>query len=244
MGVNFELDMIKPVSVTFNWFWFYEFIKCFGIEMNDIYKKGVKSIMKAFKQNDFLDGSNWKENHLYFLIHYPAQLLLTNLNVKRFETDRTKMSSYLLDVTLKGVEILQRRDKRRDRCTKDVARYDELVLYEHIKGNGCRAPYQNAPEEFSICSTRKQIEQSLYDLNAVHNKYYPPPCESVSKIDFDITEFEFNVTGEKMFSLSVVFTDEMKIISQSKAVDINSFIGNIGGYIGLFLGKLIFSTFV
>ena len=33
------------------------------------------------------------------------------------------------------------------------------------------------------------------------------------------------------------FRKEVKVISQSKEVDGHSLVGNIGGYIGLFLGK-------
>ena len=35
----------------------------------------------------------------------------------------------------------------------------------------------------------------------------------------------------------------MKIIEQSKEVDIHSLIGNIGGYVGLFLGNIISSLY-
>ena len=41
--------------------------------------------------------------------------------------------------------------------------------------------------------------------------------------------------------LSVSYPNEWKIIRQSQAVDVHALIGNIGGYIGLFLGK-IYST--
>ena len=34
------------------------------------------------------------------------------------------------------------------------------------------------------------------------------------------------------------YPDEFKVIMQSKEVDIHSLIGNIGGYLGLFLGNL------
>ena len=39
------------------------------------------------------------------------------------------------------------------------------------------------------------------------------------------------------FLYAINYPEEIKIITQSKEVDGNSLIGNIGGYIGLFLGR-------
>ena len=39
------------------------------------------------------------------------------------------------------------------------------------------------------------------------------------------------------WSLLIRYPEEVKIITQSKEVDVHSLIGNIGGYLGLFLGK-------
>ena len=41
----------------------------------------------------------------------------------------------------------------------------------------------------------------------------------------------------KTYYMYVSYPDKMTIISQTQAVDFHSLIGNIGGYIGLFLGK-------
>ena len=74
----------------------------------------------------------------------------------------------------------------------------------------------------------------------------PGRDEGFPKIDVEFNEFDFNATaenGELMTGFGLEFPEQIKIITQSKAVDINSFIGNIGGYIGLFLGKFIHKTF-
>ena len=39
--------------------------------------------------------------------------------------------------------------------------------------------------------------------------------------------------------LLVAYPEEVKIITQSKDIDVHSLIGNIGGYLGLFLGEII-----
>ena len=86
------------------------------------------------------------------------------------------------------------------------------------------------------------MKRSMYEVTAVKNKYYSAPCKIISKIGLDLIEAEYSKSNETMkygdtFTFWVGFPDQIKIITQSKAVDIHQFIGNIGGYIGLFLGK-------
>ena len=166
----------------------------------------------------------------------------------RLQENRIKRISYWVVLEIKGVEILKRRNKRRDRCTNDGASYDNLVLEEHIKTYGCKAPYQKTLETFPICSTRNEIKRSLFEKANVKSNYYHVPCKGISKVDVEHTEVEaddgymanmVNDDGELYFGLSIGFPKQIKLITQSQAVDINSFIGNIGGYIGLFLGKFM-----
>ena len=46
--------------------------------------------------------------------------------------------------------------------------------------------------------------------------------------------FDFNG-----LNISVSYPNLMKVISQEQDVDVHALIGNIGGYIGLFLGKIL-----
>ena len=57
----------------------------------------------------------------------------------------------------------------------------------------------------------------------------------MSKIDFTSTS-DPNLLEKTYFGIGIVHPEQMKIISQTQAVDFHSLVGNIGGYIGLFLG--------
>ena len=144
--------------------------------------------------------------------------------------------------------MIERRDKRRESCMNDEASYDSKILKEHVKKNGCKAPYQTTLEQFSICTTSNEIKQSMYEMRIVTRNHYPVPCKGLLKIDVEVSEFDNNTLDklpmsypEELMFINIGFPDHMKIITQTRAVDIHSFIGNIGGYIGLFLGKLICS---
>ena len=63
----------------------------------------------------------------------------------------------------------------------------------------------------------------------------PKACQRISKSKVDIN-FHVRKLASKLY-FQIVYPDEIKIITQSKDVDVHSLIGNIGGYLGLFLGK-------
>ena len=68
---------------------------------------------------------------------------------------------------------------------------------------------------------------------------YPKACQRISKIDITPTiqrKRNYHLRGPALY-LRIIYPEEIKIITQSKEVDVHSLIGNVGGYIGLFLGK-------
>ena len=57
------------------------------------------------------------------------------------------------------------------------------------------------------------------------------------RIDFDLIKGD-NTRKEELMIISLGYPEEVKIFTQSRAVNTDALIGNIGGYIGLFLGML------
>ena len=65
-------------------------------------------------------------------------------------------------------------------------------------------------------------------------------CQRISKTKIDVNQYKEPYSESDTWSITVEYPEEVRIITQSKEVDIHSLIGNIGGYLGLFLGKQIF----
>ena len=67
------------------------------------------------------------------------------------------------------------------------------------------------------------------------------PCEEMSHVFYkhlDIDDFIVDMFGViDMYTLQIAYPEKFKIITQKQDIDIHALIGNIGGYIGLFLGK-------
>ena len=61
-------------------------------------------------------------------------------------------------------------------------------------------------------------------------------CQRLSKIRTQVDHLYTDY--DTFWTITIEYPEEVKIITQTKDVDVHSLIGNIGGYLGLFLGKL------
>ena len=53
-----------------------------------------------------------------------------------------------------------------------------------------------------------------------------------------ITAFPSLENNNYTLRVEINFPERMRVITQSKEIDIHALVGNIGGYIGLFLGNI------
>ena len=74
-------------------------------------------------------------------------------------------------------------------------------------------------------------------MPTIRNAFDYQPCQQMPRIDFDLDQGKSDLKG--VLVIGVGYPEQVKIITQSRAVDFNALIGNIGGYIGLFLGRLL-----
>ena len=77
----------------------------------------------------------------------------------------------------------------------------------------------------------------MYDFHNARDEYYSKACHRFSKILFTNQRF-LSSTESQTWTLTIGYPDDIRIITQYQEVDVHSLIGNIGGYIGLFLGKI------
>jgi hypothetical protein len=138
------------------------------------------------------------------------------------------------------VEILRRRNKPKEPCMAHWKNWDELTFRRQTENIGCTARYHEVRQNFPVCSTAEEMLKWRNMMDIIKKEQYFLPCQGMPRIDFEFTETTktslFNVTD--LFTLTIGYPEQAKLITQSRAVDFNTLIGNIGGYIGLFLGYL------
>ena len=230
-------------NVNFNgiseWGWFY---KCFELSWNITNPGTVRESRVIY---DFAelhsDSSDWSGN-IDLYIHYPGQFLLAPNDFTLLNFDM-ESSSKSLEVTIEDIEILQSRNSKHRRCTAydDKVAFDDMVREEHIIKHGCTLPYFKSYANFPKCDTAEKIKNSTFKYQNVRTKYYPVSCQRLSKISYKTNwrDSDYFDLSENKSIIGITYPQYFRTIKLSKEVDVHSLIGNVGGYVGLFLGNYI-----
>ena len=139
------------------------------------------------------------------------------------------------------LEILQRRNTYSKKCFDGEIRYDTRTLNQHITSMGCRPPYLRAQTAVPVCNTTKMMKKSKFEITEIKSAKNLQDCQIISNVKWERVNVSLPnyYNPETSLILGIVFPQNIKIITLSKEVDIHTLIGNIGGYIGLFLGNFV-----
>ena len=256
---SMETSTIFRHKNVFNGFYERRFMKCFSVMIEDTdYDRQISQITLFYNHTriaDDLTGELVGHEGLHTTpapvgwaaVHYPGQFLLQGsefgqgaFDLKKNEANRTEPSNfYGFRVFIKSIEMLLRRNSQARQCTEEKIAYDELTLRQHISTVGCRSPYHDQNKQYPFCQNKEMVQKASYEFKDLSEKYYPKSCKRISKMDFDMYINPVTKFGLSIMMFGVQYPEEIKIITQSKEVDVHSLIGNIGGYIGLFLGNLL-----
>ena len=88
-----------------------------------------------------------------------------------------------------------------------------------------------------MCTTKESIQNAAFTYEGARTKYSTAPCRRVSKLTSLKTDLFEDPGNNNTWAFHLVYPYDVKVITQAKEVDIHSLIGNIGGYVGLFLGN-------
>ena len=206
--------------------------KCFGLQLNTSYAKNISNVVVTFSSD--LRNLLTKVGPLYADFIYPQQNLqrFGGTRVRIFnDLNATAVGNYL---KLDALEIIKRRNKPNQPCFLEWKQFDDLVLKQHIQRVGCRAPYMKEYKNFSVCDTERKMQHSMFEMMGIDSNYLSP-CQGISSLAVNYELVPIPDTGSVV--LMIAFLDKIKIITQSRLIDVQALIGYIGGYVGLFLGK-------
>ena len=223
----------------FNKWGFFE--KCFEVtsnkSSNHLYQIIIKYDLDRLRQylgNDSMSFS--------VAINYPGQYLL-RITLPDDVDMESENKNLLLNI--EDIEVIKSRNTRIRKCTPydDRKSFDDMVLYAHTISKGCNVPYLRGFKNFPKCHKKEDVKSLLYDYTIVQTKYYPVSCQRLSKIVYEVNRYDqygqYRDYDSGTWELVIVYPQYYRVITQSKEVDVHALIGNIGGYIGLFLGMLV-----
>merc|ERR1712126_303722 len=135
--------------------------------------------------------------------------------------------------------------KRRKGCNPDYQTYDEQVMEYVVKKVGCSPPYYSTTFNVPTCTSPKKLRAFATSIHLSKNHGLPPPCKSLEFMTFKYDEIDYKGTaydsGGNFWVSLVVPNLIFKEFSQTKAIDWQALIGNVGGYVGLVFGTSFIS---
>ena len=239
-----ELKLFEH-KVSFNGFLEWGgFYKCFELAL-DKYHHGtpgnIKEIDISYNKRSLLQDIGKSSGlDVVVYLHYPDELVIAPNDQHILSIGRDNVSSL---TWIGDVEILKRRDSRNRRCTNtnDMVSFDDMVRQKHTNNCRCILPYFRRFGSFPKCETKKSIKNALFNYQNARTEYYPFPCQHLSKLSYTV-ETEINDDfgyGEDYWMLAMLYPQFFRSIEMSKEVDVHSLVGNVGGYVGLFLGNVL-----
>ena len=212
------------------------FLKCFGIQLNENYIHEINSFQLIF--NESLSDVLSQIKRVFVTLNQPNQFT-RNSNGVQYVWNSPKGIKRKDFFQITSIDILKRRNKVQEPCLVDWYNFDTLALKPHIAKVGCRPPYHIGYEKFPSCRTQSQMKASIYDPWSMDNTDLPKPCQEMPNIFYkhSFKDTDVDLTVRQTFKIWATYPKKGKVITELRAVNIHSLIGNIGGYIGLFLGK-------
>ena len=211
------------------------FRKCFEVSSDIYFHSHVKDVYLSYNMKALLD--DLKVDYpidLTYNVHYSGQFLLAP-NDPSWMTIESGGEN--LNIWIEHVELLRSRNSARRTCIapkRDVS-YDSMVANKHLDNEGCRLPYLKPYKKYQLCNTQEKMNSAKYSFNKIRKRYLPIACERFSRLSF--MSQNSNSDSNTTWAFSITYPDYAEVITQSKEVDIHTLIGNIGGYVGLFLGN-------
>ena len=232
-------------------------MKCFTVDIPSIPSEPVKlfniRIKTSIFSNDMrpskliFDNADVNAEGFLVLFHYKDQLINGQYKAKKNWPSRAANDSKSFNMVflLQNIEVIRHRDKRRRPCKHFPYDETENVMKQIINETGCIPPYLPIRDNLSICQTQDEMKRSYNSLirkgNNIENKANKDdaPCRRMGRIDYDYWEhgpYE-EVKTTPYFNITFMFIDQTyREIREVQAFGLLSMFGNIGGYIGIFIG--------
>ena len=161
------------------------FYGCFKLQIPD--DKNIWYFSVELKNSIFPGERRPMHYDFMTIIHHPNQLLASLESVRYHWDKRLTNNSYDMKFKVDEVKVIRRRNKIAQPCHKDWTNYDDVVLADHTRKVGCRAPYQEISNGVRLCSTKSEMKQSRFFLRTDLNGMLQP-CKTLQKVMYEYTE--------------------------------------------------------
>ena len=214
---------------------------CFSVEVPNSLNGKIERFELLFDGSIFPNGIRPDEDSFGILFHYHNQFFTSPAKKYLWKT-RHNYNRYTMQFKIQNIVVSNIRNKRGNPCNEDWKNDDHIKMTKLMNEVGCRPQHWKKEIHLSNCTTKEQMEKFAWlDLDK-----YPAPCRSIQKVIYNYEELnyiglnwmDFTVNKNKTyFRVSTIFGDSTFMeIKHVRTFDIQSLVGNAGGYLGLFTG--------
>ena len=247
---SFDTNLLRYPEMSYagTVLWTDDFVKCFQIQLGDtkIVSLTIGLNRKVFpgSDNPGLQTAMRPDSRGFFiLMHIPNQVLLSRTTLMhkwpKFSFNNFGFDSWF---SIESIEILKRRYKTKQPCMHNWKNYDTIEMEKHVTNIGCRTPFQKLSKYMPICSSMELMKEAHQSISLEHfnDLNHPRPCKSMENIDYRHEDYESRDfhTGIVRF-WPVKSTHYFKEIEQTRAIPFLDLVGNVGGFIGIFVGHSV-----
>ena len=235
--------------------------KCITFDLPNEIQKRIKYATIVLENSIFTNGMFPENEKFLSHFHFPNYLYGTSIGTKWSWQSKNLTSSYVhrvLQFTITSTEVLNRRNKGGNTCIHHTD-HDKDYKDKAMEAAGCIPPYWKTTRNFSRCQSQTQMKILAREAFKAYNGHLEDvrdivkPCIELKKITFSHSDTEYDIKSSMEFSrglelknndsITKIFIDfansDFKEIKEVEAFGIESLVGNVGGYIGLFLGLSI-----
>ena len=192
---------------------------------------------------NLINNAMYKATEMQIFIHHPGQLI-RSLDVPNF---KSSFDNYRYDKTLSfklsQSTIVRRRPDSSEPCNSRIQDYDMFLINEVLKEMKCMPPYWKDYVRGTIhleeCTSPENL-QIAYNYTktwkAVMQKHFPPCIDMYNIAGWNWLDAEGSENPEEArikFTYQEQYYQELEYLP---GFDLETFISNVGGFVGIFLG--------
>ena len=230
--------------------------KCITLDIPETFGQNLQYAYIVLRSSIFPNGIRPMISQFGVDFHNRNKYYRAAFNGKNsFPRHNVSINILRMQFTITTTEMLHSRNKLRDNC-KYYENYDSTFKDIIMQKIGCIPPYWKSSLDLNKCTEKNKLRMfSKEALKALTEhldvaKYAIKPCVDLRKLTFDYEEQEIDIKlvhliaphlklpkNESSILIGLRIGDPyFKEIKQVRAFGFENLIGNIGGYIGLFLG--------
>lgn len=218
-----------------------------SIRLNDL----ITLNSTALKESIIHENGITHDTQMEIFVHFPNQLI-QSFGKAKYSTsfshllstldERNDTTKKILELKLSECKRLKKRVKSNDACNNQIKNYDRYLQQQIVNRLGCVPVYlrQSFPKDSNdtVCVLPNELltAHQIIEKFDTFLKNYDKPCDEMLVLTIDSVNNNPN-PKPKDIAIKFIYTEQIyEEIKYRKAIESLSWISNVGGFVGIFLG--------